>query len=150
MSSFSGIKNSLLAEQVEEQLYEYITKLPLKAGVSKPGPVMESRLTTWVMPSTSLISSHRSLTWVAEACRCIRVTVGVGDVGLDVVDGGAVHQVCAPHNEHRAHLRGVPPPIKTVVISLSEKSGTAAISLSRAWKYSRCLSFPAGPERKSQ
>lgn len=32
MASFSGIKNTLLAEQVEEQLYEYITKLPMKAG----------------------------------------------------------------------------------------------------------------------
>ena len=36
MSSFSGIKNTLLAEQVEEQLYEYITKLPLKAGDKLP------------------------------------------------------------------------------------------------------------------
>ena len=33
--------------------------------VSKPGPVMESRLTTCVMPSMSLSSSHRSETWVA-------------------------------------------------------------------------------------
>ena len=32
MASFSGIKNTLLAEQVEEQLYEYITKLTMKAG----------------------------------------------------------------------------------------------------------------------
>ena len=36
MSSFSGIKNTLLAEQVEEQLYEYITKLPMKAGDKLP------------------------------------------------------------------------------------------------------------------
>ena len=36
MASFSGIKNTLLAEQVEEQLYEYITKLPLKAGDKLP------------------------------------------------------------------------------------------------------------------
>ena len=36
MASFSGIKNTLLAEQVEEQLYEYITKLPMKAGDKLP------------------------------------------------------------------------------------------------------------------
>ena len=36
MSSFSGIKNTLLAEQVEEQLYEHITKLPMKAGDKLP------------------------------------------------------------------------------------------------------------------
>ena len=36
MSSFSGIKNTLLAEQVEEQLYEYITKLPLKQATNCP------------------------------------------------------------------------------------------------------------------
>ena len=30
-----------------------------RSSVSKPGPVMESRLTTWVMPSTSFISSQR-------------------------------------------------------------------------------------------
>lgn len=33
---FSGIKNSLLAEQVEERLYEYITKLPMKPGDKLP------------------------------------------------------------------------------------------------------------------
>ena len=36
MASFSGIKNTLLAEQVEEQLDEYITKLPMKAGDKLP------------------------------------------------------------------------------------------------------------------
>ena len=34
---------------------------------------MESRLTTWVMPSTSLISSHRSLTWVAVRSSWTRI-----------------------------------------------------------------------------
>lgn len=36
MAAFSGIKNTLLAEQVEEQLYDYITKLPMKAGDKLP------------------------------------------------------------------------------------------------------------------
>ena len=32
MASFSGIKNTLLAEQVEEQLYEYITNCPTNSS----------------------------------------------------------------------------------------------------------------------
>lgn len=36
MATFSGIKNTLLAEQVEEQLYDYITRLPMKAGDKLP------------------------------------------------------------------------------------------------------------------
>ena len=40
-----------------------------------------------------------------KACSCIRVAVGIGNVGLDVVDGGAVHQVGSPHDEHRADFR---------------------------------------------
>ena len=39
-----------------------------------------------------------------KARRGIRVAVGVWDIGLDVVDGGAVHEVGAPHDEDRAHL----------------------------------------------
>ena len=31
----------------------------------------------------------------------VRVAVGVGDIGLDIVDGGAVHQVGTAHDEHR-------------------------------------------------
>ena len=42
-----------------------------------------------------------------EACGGVRVAVGVGDVGLDVVDGGAVHQVGAPHDEDGADVRPV-------------------------------------------
>ena len=33
-----------------------------RISVGKPGPVMASRLTTWVMPSSSPMSSHRALT----------------------------------------------------------------------------------------
>ena len=36
MAAFSGLKYTLLAEQVEEQLYDYITKLPMKAGDKLP------------------------------------------------------------------------------------------------------------------
>ena len=36
MAAFSGLKHTLLAEQVEEQLYDYITKLPMKAGDKLP------------------------------------------------------------------------------------------------------------------
>ncbi|HJB58383.1 MAG TPA: FadR family transcriptional regulator [Candidatus Faecalibacterium faecipullorum] len=36
MTAFSGLKHTLLAEQVEEQLYDYITKLPMKAGDKLP------------------------------------------------------------------------------------------------------------------
>lgn len=36
MDKFSGIKNILLAEQVEEQLYDYITKLPMQPGDRLP------------------------------------------------------------------------------------------------------------------
>ena len=39
-----------------------------------------------------------------ETCRGIRVAVGVGDIGFDVVDGGAVHQVGAPHDEDGADV----------------------------------------------
>ena len=42
-----------------------------------------------------------------EAPGGVRVAVGVGDVGLDVVDGGAVHQVGAPHDEDGADVRPV-------------------------------------------
>ena len=42
-----------------------------------------------------------------EACGGVRVAVGVGNVGLDVVDGGAVHQVGAPHDEDGADVRPV-------------------------------------------
>ena len=42
---------------------------------------------------------------VREAPPGLRVGVGVGGVGLDVVDGGAVHQVRAGDIEHRAQLR---------------------------------------------
>ena len=37
----------------------------------------------------------------------IRVAVGIGDVRLDVVDGGAIHQVGTAHDEHRANVRPV-------------------------------------------
>ena len=40
----------------------------------------------------------------------IRVAVGIGDVRLDVVDGGAIHQVGTAHDEHRANVRRVLPP----------------------------------------
>ena len=43
------------------------------SSVWKPGPVMESRLTTCVMPFTSLSSSHRSLTSVAVRSSCTRI-----------------------------------------------------------------------------
>lgn len=36
MAAFLGLKHTLLAEQVEEQLYDYITKLPMKAGDKLP------------------------------------------------------------------------------------------------------------------
>lgn len=36
MSELSNIKNKLLAEQVEEQIYDYITKLPMQAGEKLP------------------------------------------------------------------------------------------------------------------
>ena len=42
-----------------------------------------------------------------EAPGGVRVAVGVGDVGLDVVDGGAVHQVGTPHDEDGADVRPV-------------------------------------------
>ena len=41
----------------------------------------------------------------AEALGSVRVTVGVGDIGLDVIDGGAVHQVSPAHQQDGAHLR---------------------------------------------
>ena len=37
----------------------------------------------------------------------IRVAVGIGDVRLDVVNGGAIHQVGTAHDEHRANVRPV-------------------------------------------
>ena len=37
----------------------------------------------------------------------VRVAVGVGDIGLDIVDGGAVHQVGTAHDEHRPHVRAL-------------------------------------------
>ena len=37
----------------------------------------------------------------------IRVAVRIGDVGLDIVDGGAVHQVGTAHDEHRPHVRAL-------------------------------------------
>ena len=37
----------------------------------------------------------------------VRMTVRIGDVRLDVVDGRAVHQVCSPHEKHRADIRAV-------------------------------------------
>ena len=42
-----------------------------------------------------------------ETCGGIRVAVGVGDIGFDVVDGGAVHQVGAPHDEDGADVGSV-------------------------------------------
>ena len=40
-----------------------------------------------------------------KAFGSVRVTVGVGDIGLDVIDGGAVHQVSPAHQQDGAHLR---------------------------------------------
>ena len=37
----------------------------------------------------------------------IRVAVRIGNVGLDIVDGGAVHQVGTAHDEHRPHVRAL-------------------------------------------
>jgi len=37
----------------------------------------------------------------------VRVAVRIGDVGLDIVDGGAVHQVGPAHDEHRPHVRAL-------------------------------------------
>ena len=39
-----------------------------------------------------------------EALGGVGVAVGVGNIGLDVVDGGAVHEVGSPHDEDGAHV----------------------------------------------
>ena len=44
---------------------------------------------------------------IGEALGGIRVAVGIGDIRLDVVNGGAVHQVGAPHDEDGADVRPV-------------------------------------------
>lgn len=36
MSEFSHLRNKLLAEQVEDQIYDYIIRLPMKSGDKLP------------------------------------------------------------------------------------------------------------------
>ena len=46
----------------------------------------------------------------SEAFCCLRAAVGVGDVGLDIIDRRAVHQVCSGDVEHRpARVRKLDP-----------------------------------------
>ena len=44
---------------------------------------------------------------VGESSRCLRVGIGVGNVGLDVENGGAVHQVGAAHMKNGTILPGM-------------------------------------------
>ncbi len=46
------------------------------------------------------------LLFLGKAAPCLRVAVRIGEVGLDVQNGGAVHHVCPGNHEHRALVRG--------------------------------------------
>ena len=118
MASFSGIKNTLLAEQVEEQLYEYITKLPLKAGDKLPNEFKLAEMfgvgrstvreAVKLMVSRNVLETRRgSGTYVKDL-----VPTDLDPLNLRNVDSGAGHRRAGSLQRHRRRDRTSERPVR--------------------------------------